>query len=42
VATRDLASGIKRDCIIRGVSLFHFHPLNHGDIGMMAKILFEK
>jgi len=29
------------DPIIRGVSLFHCHLLNHEDKGMMAKILFE-
>jgi FtsP/CotA-like multicopper oxidase with cupredoxin domain len=29
------------DPIIRGVSLFHSHLLNHEDKGMMAKILFE-
>jgi suppressor of ftsI len=29
------------DPIIRGVSLFHCHLLNHEDKGMMAKILFK-
>jgi FtsP/CotA-like multicopper oxidase with cupredoxin domain len=29
------------DPIIRGMSLFHCHLLNHEDKGMMAKILFE-
>jgi len=29
------------DPIIRGVSLFHCHLLNHEDKGMMAKIVFE-
>jgi FtsP/CotA-like multicopper oxidase with cupredoxin domain len=29
------------DPIIRGVSLFHCHLLNHEDKGMMAKILFN-
>jgi suppressor of ftsI len=29
------------DPIIRGISLFHCHLLNHEDKGMMAKILFE-
>jgi len=29
------------DPIIRGVSLFHCHLLNHEDKGMMAKSLFE-
>jgi suppressor of ftsI len=29
------------DPIIRGVSVFHCHLLNHEDKGMMAKILFE-
>ena len=29
------------DPIIRGVSLFHRHLLNHEDKGMMAKILFK-
>jgi FtsP/CotA-like multicopper oxidase with cupredoxin domain len=28
------------DPIIRGVSLFHCHLLQHEDKGMMAKILF--
>ena len=27
--------------IIRGMSVFHCHLLNHEDKGMMAKILFE-
>jgi suppressor of ftsI len=27
--------------VIRGMSLFHCHLLNHEDKGMMAKILFE-
>ena len=27
--------------VIRGVSVFHCHLLNHEDKGMMAKILFE-
>jgi FtsP/CotA-like multicopper oxidase with cupredoxin domain len=29
------------DPVIRGMSLFHCHLLNHEDKGMMAKILFE-
>jgi FtsP/CotA-like multicopper oxidase with cupredoxin domain len=29
------------DPIIRGMSVFHCHLLNHEDKGMMAKILFE-
>ena len=29
------------DSIIRGMSVFHCHLLNHEDKGMMAKILFE-
>jgi hypothetical protein len=29
------------DPVIRGMSLFHRHLLNHEDKGMMAKILFE-
>ena len=29
------------DPIIRGMSLFHCHLLNHEDKGMMAKILFR-
>jgi FtsP/CotA-like multicopper oxidase with cupredoxin domain len=29
------------DPIIKGMSLFHCHLLNHEDKGMMAKILFE-
>jgi FtsP/CotA-like multicopper oxidase with cupredoxin domain len=29
------------DPVIRGVSVFHCHLLNHEDKGMMAKILFE-
>jgi len=29
------------DPIIRGVSVFHCHLLNHEDKGMMAKILFQ-
>jgi suppressor of ftsI len=29
------------DPIIRGISLFHCHLLNHEDKGMMAKILFK-
>jgi suppressor of ftsI len=29
------------DPIIRGMSLFHCHLLNHEDKGMMAKILFK-
>ena len=29
------------DPIIRGMSLFHCHLLQHEDKGMMAKILFE-
>ena len=28
------------DPIIRGMSLFHCHLLNHEDKGMMAKVLF--
>jgi len=27
--------------VIRGMSLFHCHLLNHEDKGMMAKIVFE-
>jgi suppressor of ftsI len=27
--------------VIKGMSLFHYHLLNHEDKGMMAKILFE-
>ena len=27
--------------VIRGMSVFHCHLLNHEDKGMMAKILFE-
>jgi FtsP/CotA-like multicopper oxidase with cupredoxin domain len=30
-----------RDPVIRGMSVFHCHLLNHEDKGMMAKILFE-
>lgn len=29
------------DPVIRGMSVFHCHLLNHEDKGMMAKILFE-
>ena len=29
------------DPIIRGMSVFHCHLLNHEDKGMMAKILFQ-
>jgi len=29
------------DPVIRGMSVFHCHLLNHADKGMMAKILFE-
>jgi len=29
------------DSLIRGMSLFHCHLLNHEVKGMMAKILFE-
>jgi len=29
------------DPIIKGMSLFHCHLLNHEDKGMMAKILFK-
>jgi FtsP/CotA-like multicopper oxidase with cupredoxin domain len=29
------------DPIIRGMSLFHCHLLNHEDKGMMAKVLFR-
>jgi FtsP/CotA-like multicopper oxidase with cupredoxin domain len=29
------------DPIIRGISLFHCHPPNHEDKGMMTKILFK-
>ena len=29
------------DPIIRGMSVFHCHLLNHEDKGMMAKILFK-
>jgi hypothetical protein len=29
------------DPVIRGVSVFHCHPINHEDKGMMARILFE-
>ena len=29
------------DPIIRGMSVFHCHLLNHEDKGMMAKVLFE-
>jgi suppressor of ftsI len=29
------------DPVIRGMSAFHCHLLNHEDKGMMAKILFE-
>jgi FtsP/CotA-like multicopper oxidase with cupredoxin domain len=27
--------------VIKGMSVFHCHLLNHEDKGMMAKILFE-
>jgi len=27
--------------VIKGMSVFHCHPLNHEDKGMMAKILFK-
>jgi len=30
------------DPIIKGMSVFHCHLLNHEDKGMMAKILFTK
>jgi len=29
------------DPVIRGMSVFHCHLLNHEDKGMMAKILFQ-
>jgi suppressor of ftsI len=29
------------DPVIRGMSVFHCHLLNHEDKGMMAKVLFE-
>lgn len=29
------------DAVIRGMSVFHCHLLNHEDKGMMAKVLFE-
>jgi len=30
------------DPVIKGMSVFPFHLLNHEDKGMMAKILFTK
>jgi len=29
------------DPVIKGMSVFHCHLLNHADKGMMAKVLFE-
>jgi FtsP/CotA-like multicopper oxidase with cupredoxin domain len=39
-ATVDLVMDFT-DPIIRGMSVFHCHILNHEDKGMMAKVLFK-